>query len=350
MRTCQKVNGEICKISLCGFKSHRSLHNQNSYKYNHFFIGSPIFIVMNVITIKCKSCNKNFDKFLGEYTRQCKKGNTNFFCSKECVLKHTKTIAIEQGKILKSKNESQYYLFPKKCPQCNIIIPYDLRVNTYCSKKCGAIYTQKDGGNCHWSDKDKMRISNQLIEYHKNNPVYRKTQSTSLKKYSVKICKVCKICNKSFDITNSYKEKKRICCSWECYKTLIKSGYLKGKSGGYRERGGRGKQGWYRGYYCHSTWELAWIMYQLDHGISFVRNKQGFEYVLNGEKHKFYPDFILDNGDYVEIKGWDNGQVEAKLSQFPYKLNVLRMNEMRPYIEYAKQKCGSSLENLYEKV
>ena len=49
-------------------------------------------------------------------------------------------------------------------------------------------------------------------------------------------------------------------------------------SGGLRHGSGRGKKGWYKGYWCDSTWELAWVIYQLDNGKVPVRNK--------GEKRK----------------------------------------------------------------
>lgn len=32
--------------------------------------------------------------------------------------------------------------------------------------------------------------------------------------------------------------------------------------GGLRHGSGRGKKGWYKGFYCRSTWELAWLVYQ----------------------------------------------------------------------------------------
>lgn len=298
-----------------------------------------------MITINCSLCGNKFDKFLGEYSRQIKKGNKNFFCSKECIKKHLKNTTGNRGKSLRLKNETKYYLLLKKCPQCNNIISYDNRINDYCSQKCAALYTQKDGGHCHWSDEDKKKISNKLKDFYKTHSHHINHNKNHLKK---RINKICKCCNKSFEVINCCKDK-RFFCSWDCYKNHIKNGYLKGKSGGYRECGGKGKQGWYKGYYCHSTWELAWVIYQLEHNVSFIRNKQGFDYELNGVKHKFYPDFIINGQEYVEIKGWDNGTVSAKLSQFPYKLTVLKLNEMKPYIEYAKQKYGNELEKLYEK-
>ena len=44
----------------------------------------------------------------------------------------------------------------------------------------------------------------------------------------------------------------------------IEKGYLKGKTGGIREGAGRSKSGWYKGYYCNSSYELAWVIYSLD--------------------------------------------------------------------------------------
>lgn len=304
---------------------------------------------MKTLTINCFQCQTPFEKFKGEYDRQIRNGNSKFFCSKECSHIHTKCVTGEQGRQLRLENETQYYLSPKRCLQCDSILSYDSRTSTYCSHRCGAIYTQRNGGNCKWSDEDKKRISQSVKEFHKNNPRYRKSCSKSLRR---RVTKVCKTCGNSFETLYCYEKKGehgRICCSWKCYQTLIKSGYLKGKSGGYRERGGRGRQGWYKGYYCHSTWELAWVIYNLEHGIPFIRNTLGFDYVLNGETHKFYPDFILNDGQYVEIKGWDNGTVTAKLSQFPYKLVVLRGKEMTPYIQYAQEKYGKTLHTLYEK-
>ena len=32
-------------------------------------------------------------------------------------------------------------------------------------------------------------------------------------------------------------------------------------------------------------------------------NKEGFEYIHNGEKHRYYPDFVINNVFY-ELKGF----------------------------------------------
>jgi len=100
---------------------------------------------------------------------------------------------------------------------------------------------------------------------------------------------------------------------------------------------GRGKFGWYKDYWCDSTWELAFVIYNLDHDIKFERNKEGFEYIYNGEVCKYYPDFILEDGTYLEIKGYMNGKDEEKIKQFKFPLKVLSTNEILPYINYVKE-------------
>ncbi len=53
------------------------------------------------------------------------------------------------------------------------------------------------------------------------------------------------------------------------------------------------KRGWYKGYRVDSSWELAFVMYNIDHSIPFERNIDGFEYVYEGKTRLFYPDFKM---------------------------------------------------------
>ena len=69
--------------------------------------------------------------------------------------------------------------------------------------------------------------------------------------------------------------------------------------GGHRKGSGRGKKGTYKGYYCDSSWELAYVVYNIDHDIQFERNETTFTYVFDGKEHKYLPDFSI--GDvYIE--------------------------------------------------
>lgn len=46
------------------------------------------------------------------------------------------------------------------------------------------------------------------------------------------------------------------------------------KLGGYNPGSGRGKKGWYKGFFCDSSWGLAYIIYCLDHNIDIKRNME----------------------------------------------------------------------------
>jgi hypothetical protein len=119
-------------------------------------------------------------------------------------------------------------------------------------------------------------------------------------------------------------------------------------TGGIREGSGRGKSGWYKGYYCSSSWELAWVIYSLEHNVTFSRNLEGFEYTFDNKTHKFFPDFKLEDNSYVEVKGYETEQWKAKLSQFPHKIKVLSKEEMNPIIQYVIEKHGTEYIKLYE--
>lgn len=101
------------------------------------------------------------------------------------------------------------------------------------------------------------------------------------------------------------------------------------------------KHRWYKGYWCDSSWELAFIMYNLDHDIKFERNEQGFNYWYNGNFRRFYPDFIID-GEYIEIKGYSSEITDAKIQWFPKNLvlKVYYKDDMDVYLKYAIETYG----------
>ena len=117
---------------------------------------------------------------------------------------------------------------------------------------------------------------------------------------------------------------------------------------GPRKGSSRGKKGWYKGYWCDSSWELAWVIYNLDNNIAFTRNTEGFEYLFDNIKHKYFPDFKKEDV-FIEIKGYFSEQVKAKINQFPFKLEVLSKEEMKPILEYVINKYGKDFIKLYEK-
>lgn len=120
------------------------------------------------------------------------------------------------------------------------------------------------------------------------------------------------------------------------------------KFGGYKKGSGRGKKGWYKGYWCDSSWELAFIIYNLEHDIIFQRNTQKFEYEFENKIKHYIPDFIMEDGTYIEIKNFDTKMTLAKYKAFPYTLQVLKGKELQPILKYVIDKYGKDFIKLYD--
>lgn len=118
--------------------------------------------------------------------------------------------------------------------------------------------------------------------------------------------------------------------------------------GGYRKGSGRGKSGWYKGYWSDSSWELAFIIYNIDHGVYFERNTAKFNYVFEGQEKHYIPDFVI-SGIYYEIKGYYTNQVGEKIKQFPHQLYIIDKNTIQPYLNYAISTYGKDFIDLYTK-
>lgn len=108
------------------------------------------------------------------------------------------------------------------------------------------------------------------------------------------------------------------------------------------------KMGWYDNIWMMSTYELAYYIYTKDLGENIVRCTDRFKYEYLNESHYYTPDFIVNN-NYIEIKGYETEKDFAKY-KVVNNLVVLRYNEIKPMIEYVKQKYKvSSIEELYDK-
>lgn len=121
--------------------------------------------------------------------------------------------------------------------------------------------------------------------------------------------------------------------------------------GGLRPGSGRGKMGHYKGYYCRSSWELAWVVYQLEHNVIPIQCNEYFEYMIENETHKYYPDFKIGK-TYYEIKGAHYNKWEYKKEQFPKDKTLVIIDgkkEIKPYLQYVEEKYGKEFwKVLYE--
>lgn len=116
--------------------------------------------------------------------------------------------------------------------------------------------------------------------------------------------------------------------------------------GGYVPGSGRGKKGWYRGVHCDSSWELAFLIYKLDHGSQVIRCTERRSYTFEGKNATYIPDFVVD-GKIVEIKGYKTDRWLAKLAANP-DINTLYEEDMIPILNYVVDKYGKNFVSLYE--
>ena len=117
-------------------------------------------------------------------------------------------------------------------------------------------------------------------------------------------------------------------------------------NGGYRQGSGRGKKGWYNGIYCDSSWELAYVIYCLDHSILIKRNTEKRQYNWQGKIKNYIPDFIVEN-EIIEIKGYKTEEWMAKHNCNP-DIKVLYESDLETVFKYVKNKYGKDFINLYQ--
>ena len=126
---------------------------------------------------------------------------------------------------------------------------------------------------------------------------------------------------------------------------------MKGNTNYDVSKTGRGKKGRYKGFWCSSTYELAYVIYCLDHGINIKRNLDGFEYEFKGKKHKYYPDFIVDN-EYIEIKGFWKEEVDIKAAAVGKPIKILYPEDLKQVFLYVEKKYNKyvdkNISDLYE--
>jgi hypothetical protein len=109
--------------------------------------------------------------------------------------------------------------------------------------------------------------------------------------------------------------------------------------GGYREKSGRSKQGYYKGIYCGSTYELCWAIHALDHGIPFTR----FPGQLKKDKLVYIPDFLLgDKKTIIEPKGYERGDSVKRKTELAeslgYIVKIMRKDDLKYAFEYVTEK------------
>lgn len=85
----------------------------------------------------------------------------------------------------------------------------------------------------------------------------------------------------------------------------------------------------YKGIKFHGLWEVKFAMNLDDKNVKWRRPTEKFQYIFEGKSRNYTPDFwIPELESYVEIKGYTTPKDEAKWSQFPLKLIVLKGEDL----------------------
>lgn len=289
----------------------------------------------------CKYCGEEHpNKSMGIHSLNCKK-NPKF---KEYEENRN------NSRDLKLKYICSYNVF---CIKCNIeyVVIEDSRKfpskeKYFCSRKCAnsRVMTEKHRNNISIGV---LKTTSKNIKIER---IIDKISNTS-KIIKTKKSKLCKNCNCEF--TPLYNAK---FCSSQCQSDFGVSQETRnkisvavtGKTGGWRNFGGNGKKGTYKGLIYQSSWELAWLIYNFDHGNNPTRILFHIKYINeNGKISKYYPDYEL-NDEYFEIKGFWSNKTELKLQAAKDQniiINVLTKTEIKPYLEYSVSKYGKEFWN-----
>lgn len=105
----------------------------------------------------------------------------------------------------------------------------------------------------------------------------------------------------------------------------------------------KGLKGRYNGIWFDSSWELAYYLWMKEvNGITVARNtKLFFEYLDDaGVLRRTKPDFILPNGNLVEIKGYPNIHTNAKIRALGETVIFLFYDDMKGCLSYVRKKYG----------
>lgn len=116
--------------------------------------------------------------------------------------------------------------------------------------------------------------------------------------------------------------------------------------GSKTDKPGWGKKGWFKGIWCDSSWELAFILHCMDKQLHVERAQVKLTYVHEGKTKCYYPDFLVE-GVLTEVKGHPDSKWEAK-KFFNPGIEVYDEERMIPILSWAKLTYGKNFTRLYD--
>lgn len=221
------------------------------------------------------------------------------------------------------------------CENCKIEFNIPFGSNRFCSRSCANKRIR--------TEQIKQKISLSVLNRMKTKGMWGFQKILK----PLKNKKNCPICNSTFYVSPS--QNRKIFCSQQCYLNDKGHKFYKPGSGGYRKGSGTGKHGYYKGIWCDSTYELAYLIYCLDHNINIKRNNEIFNYIYENKQLKYHPDFIVEN-NLVEIKGYYSQMVDAKINAVLNKnipIKVLYKKDLKDIFQYIITKYNVRQNEIY---
>lgn len=292
-----------------------------------------------MVSIECPICNKFMKRITGSHLRthghtavtfkneypgvlleppELKKSYGSQTSLTRELIKQTKTLQ-------KQQREYEYSLSPKLCKTCNTPIPYDKhKQNDFCNHSCRAKTTNRtrtisESAKRHISERAKMNKS-RLIESTRQ----RQLDHPPYTRIYFNTCKICKVQFVS-------QRTSRKTCSPSC-KSQIHS------INNFRQNKTRGKCGWFRGIWCASSWELAFVAYHIHLCHDIKRFDSSIPYMYMGKQKRYFPDFIVHT-DLYEVKGWYDDTVDIKLQaarSAGWSIHIISKADIQPIIRQVK--------------
>ena len=221
----------------------------------------------------------------------------------------------------------------------------------FCSKECRGAFAAKNQptgckSNKEWTCKwCGLKFNSRKKMYDHIHAIHGSFSGTTwnkglTKETSESVAKAAKTLNeglKSGRITPSFTGRH---LSQE-HKDKIVSTYIKNRTNNkYR--------GTYKGIPFQYSFELAWIVWNIEHEVIFYRCDESFRYFdsIQNKMRIYYPDFKLEDGTIVEIKGrvtqntLDKKQAIVDIYHRPYLL--LTQDKIQHCLDYCTNKYGDN--------
>lgn len=251
----------------------------------------------------CLFCKKMFDT-----TDKHKK-----FCNLSCSTKN-------KNKVSKENRIEKYFQNPIRCITCSIVLPYEKRINKFCSKSCGAIYSN--------SKKDYTKF--------KSGPKKGSNYVRSNSQHQFTKIRQCIICNKFHPNIGQT-------CSIECKKKLLSIKIKHRIHNGWNPNSNRGR-------HKKSYLEISFEKWLKDNypNINYT-TEQPFKRL--DEIKTYFADFYFPTLSLIiELDGTQhNNTVEYDQNRDEYIKSVYNINIVRiTHTEYKNKTKLELVKNLLE--